>query len=602
MEQDRNLEVQHSRERLGQIADLSVAQLAGTLDDWDIGLRDLNPLHPLASFGARWPAGATLVVITRGSVNVIPPRPLLFAPERPVTNAPDAHAFEAADELEIREQNFEGAIAALQALAQHAATRPEALLRIARIEHKMNRPEAALDTYRSLFDESGFNASGTPYALLAAAARCRILKELGRTQEASTEAEALRALLAEGRWRIPREAFEYYWSELHTLGASADQPPKSSLDFANAVSGVYERWQHAKDQGGAMSGRSLQRDSSLLLWNGSSDGLSALLTSPGWLDSNLKLPANSDDIRWKVLPLSAAATSSSAITRSLADAQLSGRIEFSTVQPIANIISSRHALWLVGVVLMLAVVLGSGYVLQRAITRELRVARLQSDFVAAVSHEFRTPLTTLRSITELLSQGRITDESRRRQSYVFLDRDTVRLQRLVEDLLDFGRMESGTKQNRVEPLDAFQSAQSAVDEVSEQAESGGFTLETNFEPVHATVRADGEALRRAVRNLIENAMKYSPECRTVWIDGLVIDRHVSISVRDRGMGIAPLEQRAIFKKFVRGEAAKKAGIKGTGIGLAMVQQISKAIGGEVRVESQVGVGSTFTVVLPLADK
>ncbi|MBV8504229.1 MAG: HAMP domain-containing histidine kinase, partial [Alphaproteobacteria bacterium] len=220
---------------------------------------------------------------------------------------------------------------------------------------------------------------------------------------------------------------------------------------------------------------------------------------------------------------------------------------------------------------------------------------------AAVSHEFRSPLTTLRTITELLAQNRISDESRRRQSYLFLDRETNRLHRLVEDLLDFGRMESGRKQYRMEPHDAFQLVRAAVSDFSEEAAASGFRVETNFGSGPATVQADQEALRRAVRNLLENAMKYSPECRTVWVDGEVNDHRVSISVRDQGMGIEPQEQRAIFQKFVRGNEAKKAGIKGTGIGLSMVRQISEALGGEIRLESKVGSGSTFTIVLPLAD-
>jgi signal transduction histidine kinase len=250
---------------------------------------------------------------------------------------------------------------------------------------------------------------------------------------------------------------------------------------------------------------------------------------------------------------------------------------------------------------MLLVVLGSGYVLHRAIGRELQVAKLQSDFVAAVSHEFRSPLTTLRTITELLAQDRITDESRRKQSYVFLDRETGRLHRLVEDLLDFGRMESGRKQYKIEKHDAFQVVRAAVSDVGEHAVASGFNLEVSLDSAPASIRADEEALRRAVRNLVENAMKYSPECRTVWIDGVVIGRKVSISVHDNGMGIDPAEQRAIFQKFVRGNAAKSAGIKGTGIGLAMVRQTSEAMGGEIRLQSQVGVGSTFTLELPLAD-
>jgi len=254
---------------------------------------------------------------------------------------------------------------------------------------------------------------------------------------------------------------------------------------------------------------------------------------------------------------------------------------------------------------MLLVILGSGYVVYRAISRELRVAQLQSDFVAAVSHEFRSPLTTLRTITELLAQNRISDESRRRQSYVFLDHETNRLHRLVEDLLDFGRMESGRKQYRFEPHDAFDLVRATVADFTEHAEAQGFSVEADLVTPEgasaSTVRVDEEAFRRAVRNLLDNAVKYSPVCRTVWVDGTICDRRVLISVRDQGMGINAEEKLAIFQKFVRGQAAKKAGIKGTGIGLAMVRQISEAMGGEIRVQSEVCVGSTFTLVLPLAE-
>jgi len=106
----------------------------------------------------------------------------------------------------------------------------------------------------------------------------------------------------------------------------------------------------------------------------------------------------------------------------------------------------------------------------------------------------------------------------------------------------------------------------------------------------------------AIRNLLENAVKYSPDCRTVWVDGSVIHRQATISVRDRGMGIEPREQREIFQKFVRGAAAKKAGIKCTGIGLSMVQQIVDACGGEIRLESAAGqdVGATGPGIIAIS--
>jgi signal transduction histidine kinase len=269
-----------------------------------------------------------------------------------------------------------------------------------------------------------------------------------------------------------------------------------------------------------------------------------------------------------------------------------------------NLAQIAHLLLVVVVALLLLRRLLLSVRRQRLIAFSLKQAQLQSDFVAAVSHEFRSPVTTLRTITELLVQNRIPDEARRQQSYVFLDHETSRLHRLVEELLDFGRMESGRKQYTMERHDVFQLVRATLADFDEQAEARGFRVETEFGspggPSSVKVKVDEEAFRRAVRNLLDNAMKYSPVCRTVWVNALVQDRSVLISVRDQGMGIDGDEQLAIFQKFVRGHAAKRAGIKGTGIGLTMVKQISEAMGGDVRLQSQTGVGSTFTIVLPLA--
>jgi signal transduction histidine kinase len=358
------------------------------------------------------------------------------------------------------------------------------------------------------------------------------------------------------------------------------------------VSGLYEQWRQAASSSG---GRRVEPDGSLLLWQTTQSRLTALSVPAGWLDAALKLPANAGDIRWR--PESAKPGTS--VRRSLAEADLAGRIEFygvaSAVDPGLN-----RAMWLAGTALMLLLVLGGAYAMHRGVSRELHVARLQSDFVSAVSHEFRSPLTSLRGITELLANDRLGDESRKRQSYFFLERETGRLCRLVEDLLDFGRMESGRKQYRIQPHDAFGLARAAVAEFRDEAAQAGFDVQVQLDDRAVPVQADEEAIRRAIRNLLENAVKYSPGGCTVWVEGHVNHKRVAISVRDRGIGIAPREQREIFQKFVRGAAAKRAGIKGAGIGLSMVNQIVKACGGEIRLESSEGVGSTFTILMPLA--
>ena len=126
----------------------------------------------------------------------------------------------------------------------------------------------------------------------------------------------------------------------------------------------------------------------------------------------------------------------------------------------------------------------------------------------------------------------------------------------------------------------------------------GYTIELSLPASEIHVRADREALSRAVWNLLDNAVKYSPECRTVWVEVERIHDRVSIAVRDRGLGIPLHEQPGIFEKFVRGADSKALQIKGTGIGLAMVRQIMQAHGGEILLASEPGQGSRFTILLP----
>ena len=130
--------------------------------------------------------------------------------------------------------------------------------------------------------------------------------------------------------------------------------------------------------------------------------------------------------------------------------------------------------------------------------------------------------------------------------------------------------------------------------------NSGHKIEMTAESRPLVVEADREALRRVVRNLVENAVKYSPDCRTVWVETACEDDTAVLQVRDQGIGIPPEERSRIFEKFVRGEAAKRACIQGTGIGLAMVKEIVQVHRGVVDFDSDLGRGTTFRVRLPLS--
>jgi len=167
LEQDQNLESQRSHDRLGEIADLALAQLTGSLGDWDLGLHDLNSLPPLPSMQSHFPRNATFILVSENGISTYPHRQLLFTPVIPFARNELPESFEPVDELELREKQYDRAMALLKPLALKPATRAEALLRMARIEYKTNQADAALDAYKQLAVEDGVAPSGTPYALLA---------------------------------------------------------------------------------------------------------------------------------------------------------------------------------------------------------------------------------------------------------------------------------------------------------------------------------------------------------------------------------------------------------------------------------------------------
>jgi signal transduction histidine kinase len=224
----------------------------------------------------------------------------------------------------------------------------------------------------------------------------------------------------------------------------------------------------------------------------------------------------------------------------------------------------------------------------------LEVARLKGEFVSTVSHEFRSPLTAIQQLSELLLRERVPTEQKRREYYGLISRESGRLSRLVENLLDFSRIEEGRKQYQFDRLETAVWLRETVSGF----DKGNVTLAIPAEL--PAIMADRNALASVVGNLLDNAVKYSPPGAPVICEAEADAREVTIRVRDNGFGIAAEDRDHVFEKFYRGRGEISRQVKGTGVGLALVRQIVEAHGGIVDFESCAGEGTVFRIRLKTA--
>jgi len=233
------------------------------------------------------------------------------------------------------------------------------------------------------------------------------------------------------------------------------------------------------------------------------------------------------------------------------------------------------------------------------VRRELRLSRLKSDFVANVSHELKTPLALIRLYAETLELARVPSEERKDEYYRVIGKESRRLTQLINNILDFSRIEAGRKEYRLVPSDIGAVVRDVVESYRFAIEKLGFTLELELGEDLPELELDPEALSQALINLLNNAIKYSPEHKAITVGVRREQDRVLLSVSDRGMGIPRSEHRRIFEKFYRVETSLVHATKGSGLGLALVQHITEAHGGHVELRSTPGEGSTFTLSLPV---
>jgi len=253
--------------------------------------------------------------------------------------------------------------------------------------------------------------------------------------------------------------------------------------------------------------------------------------------------------------------------------------------------------WII-LALLAIVFFGSGLII-RTIVQEVNLLNLKSEFIASVSHEFKTPLTAMGAILERLLSNEVQDPKKVQEYYRTLSHDSERLKRLVKNVLDFTKIEDGKREYRLMATDIARLVRQEVDNFKKENERAGFRVETRIDENLPPVLADEEALKQALHNILDNAAKFSRREKNIDVAVIRREDSVEIAVEDRGIGIPENEQKKVFEKFYRGKQASSVSPTGTGLGLTLVKHIMDAHGGEVVIRSQPGNGTCVGLILPL---
>jgi len=555
LEQDRRASDQQIRDRLQRAAELAARTIDQQLANWQQFRSD----------------GITLEIAPE--LKITPPQRVAYEPgERIAAQAAEPELAEAEQYEQVR-GNIEAAISLYQRAAATGGPhlRAVAFERLAACYGKIGKREKAIQAYRQLLKFPGQKIGAVNADLIARF-------ELGLLGEG--DRAAFYHDLVSGSWKLDKARYLFYSDTVRDWSGETD-PARDEERQKLALSAAIEEYLE--------SGHRVLGD--YLALGQRSD---ILVVPAAMLRSRLeRLGTVDQEIRINIVEATAPRSSTVAF-QALADRELPWvvtAVPMDAAQLYAGT-GQRRMIYLTMLLLVFAFLMTGGYMTLKVAKRELDVARLKSDFVSTVSHEFRSPLTAIRQLSELLQRGRVQTEEKRQEYYALISRESARLTRLVENLLDFSRMEDGRKQFHFDRLDVAEWLRELA------AERTNVTL--SIPPELPPIMGDRLALSSAVDNLLDNAVKYSPPGGPVVCEAEADGRELTIRVRDRGCGIATEDQDHVFEKFYRGNGDISRQVKGAGVGLSLVRQIVEAHGGTVDFDTRLGEGTVFRIRLKIA--
>jgi two-component system phosphate regulon sensor histidine kinase PhoR len=279
----------------------------------------------------------------------------------------------------------------------------------------------------------------------------------------------------------------------------------------------------------------------------------------------------------------------------LPDYRVGIRLKGTSIEDVVRARSKRNLTLIAILDILLVAAVGLVY---RTFKKEIELVRLKGDFVSNVSHELRTPLSLIRMFTETLSMKRVPTEKKKQEYYTTILQETERLTRLINNILNFSRMEAGKKQYNFAPADLNEVVKRVMKTFQSHLEHEGFVTAIDLTEKMPSVLADSETIAEALINILDNAMKYSKNEKFVRISTGVSGKMVFIEVEDHGIGIDPQHQTKIFETFYRVSTGLTNNIKGSGLGLSLVKHIMDTHGGTIDLKSTPGKGSTLRLLFP----
>ena len=567
--------------------------------------------------------------------------------------------FLAAQRLEFRDNDLTAALSAYQRLL--GRTRDERLSAMvlnaqARVQKKSGLIREAASTYETIVQEYGrvVIPGGMPLGPSAALEICGLTRELGDLTRSLRTGLSLYRSLVRREWEVERAEFELFAGRVkeHIQTLISNPPPGIDFQafrteyealsveeaasrkrtermtaFQDGAAPVLEAKMKAVDAPGTAGLRFIRStldigDVSFLVTverpspsgRDTTDGAWGAVLDAGRLQADVLRPALLDlfvpgEAAWAVKGKDGAVLMSSgdpaagpaALRTNFASDFPSWTLEFHQAPPrlIKTFLLSRRGLYFF-IFLLIAGILVFGLVLtMRSVSHELELARMKSDFVSTVSHEFKSPLTSIRQLAEMLQSGRVPSEERRQKYYDVLLEQSERLALLTDNILSLAKIEAGRAALAFETTDIPALLAGVVTSIQERVRHEGFDIGLDIEDTLPLLSVDRTAFSQAITNLIDNAIKYSGESRKVSVRAAVEGKAAAIAVRDFGIGIRKEDRQRLFERFYRGGDELTRTVKGSGLGLTLVKEIVEAHRGTIEVESEPGKGSVFTIRLPL---